>query len=189
MRRTDLFNKKEALCLASLDEPFRTTFRIAAIAVNDALGGVGFGDIVMNIEDGYRTDAAQHAHFISNREQIADSGVWTRKRDARGRKLPIKTNADSGQSPHNYRRAAHIVLRYVEPSKKDGLRHWVDGKDGRWEIVKDKVEALGLMSGYHFKDPFDPAHVESTDWRALRTSRGSIGLKEDERLDNWKPLK
>ena len=187
MRRSDLFTKAEEAVLASLDEPFRTTFRVAAIAVNDKLGLAGNGDLVMNVEDGWRDAKIQEGYFRENRVEVSP-GKWQVKRDLRGKLLPIKTNARGGYSPHQYHRAGHIVIRYVKPSS-DGFRHWLDGKDPRWLIVRDIVAPLGLISGATFKSPYDPAHVESADWRDLADLLNHAGLDENDRRHNWKPSK
>lgn len=187
MRRGDLFTVPEEKVLATLDEPFQTTFRICAIAANDMLGALFDGpDAIMNVEDGWRSDEAQDKLYEIGRERIGDTLDWRRARDVRGKLLDRVTDARGGYSPHNYRRGCHIVLRHVDRNAK-GQREWLPASDKRWLMLRDIVKANGLRSGADFQNIFDPAHVESVDWRLLAEKRGHFGLKINERMHKWRP--
>lgn len=100
---------------------------------------------------------------------VISSGTRTmqEQRDlyAKGRTAPgdIVTNADAGQSPHNFGLAVDFAF-----GNALGQPTWPD--DGPWGDVARIGKQLGLVWGGDFKSIVDRPHLEAPNWRDVQTA-------------------
>lgn len=168
--RGDLFTSKEDAALASVVEELRNRAKAAARRLNEELDG--FEGIVLRVEDGFRAHAAQDKLYRIGREEIAP-GVFSRIKGMDGRFVPRVTDAPPGKSAHQYRRAIHAVLI----REKKG---WLEPGHPLWRLSRDIAVSEGLVSGFDFKNIFDPAHWELAGWQTIAKARGWKGFEEGE---------
>lgn len=69
------------------------------------------------------------------------------------------TNADGGQSPHNFGKACDLA-----PVAPSGAVIWTAPKEV-WEKMGLIAESLGLVWGGHFKKLYDAPHIEDPSWK------------------------
>lgn len=101
-----------------------------------------------------RTMAEQHGLYMRNKNGKDDDGDGLI--DEADEKV---TNADSGQSPHNFNLARDIV-----PCDRPGHIWWKAPKE-LWHKMGKIAEGFGLIWGGNFKTIYDAPHVEAKDWR------------------------
>lgn len=83
---------------------------------------------------------------------------------------PKVTNADAGQSPHNFGMAVDCC------PMKNGA-YWWNAPDALWQQYGEIAESLGLVWGGHFKSICDKPHVELPTWRQARAKWQAEGSK------------
>jgi peptidoglycan L-alanyl-D-glutamate endopeptidase CwlK len=93
--------------------------------------------------------------YRSNDEQNA---LYAQGRTAKGAKV---TNAQAGQSPHNYKPSAAFDIAFISLSKK------LDWGKNNFRLFADiivKIQPL-VVCGIDFKSLPDAPHFELKDWR------------------------
>lgn len=85
----------------------------------------------------------------------------------RGKKGSIVTNAQAGQSPHNYNRSAAFDIAFISVSKK------LDWNKKYFRLFADiivKIQPL-VVCGIDFKSIPDAPHFELKDWKKYVDNR------------------
>lgn len=93
--------------------------------------------------------------YRSNDEQNA---LYAQGRTAKGAKV---TNAQAGQSPHNYKPSAAFDIAFISLGKK------LDWSKNNFRLFADiiaKIQPL-VVCGIYFKSLPDAPHFELKDWR------------------------
>ena len=171
MKRT--FTGMEDKLFHQLDEPFRSRALQAAYRVNDRLALDP--TCYLGIRDAWRSAEDQLANWKKGRIYI--NGKWENKHDPLE---PTVTNAVPGRSPHEYRRAIHLVLFDAKTREWLPPNSRIKKYDKRWDIVGEEAEKAGLVWGGHFQDY---AHVEAKDWREVAVYFGWSGMTPTDRFD------
>lgn len=177
-----LFSKADELVLAQLDEPFKSRFMTMALWVAEQIDDP---DIYMVIRDGFRANEIQMEHWKKGRVQLPN-GTWEIHDESK-----VVTAAEPGMSPHNYRRACHILFLSRTTRKPIPNDHplWNKIGEGVARFAGDKTTP-GLKWGGTFKIrnkagklvPLkDKVHVEDWHFRVLRDKRNKVGLSSTER--------
>ncbi|UOF79511.1 endolysin-like protein [Bacteriophage sp.] len=162
MAATELTPLEEQI-IEELDEPFRSRFLTVLFRVKEILARDT--NVYVIVRDGWRDPKRQASLYAVGRTVE----TW---------RSPV-TNAKPGYSPHEYRRAAHIVLMDRTTDKL------LADSDSRWEAVGLEVSRFapskesggkGLVSGRYFSSLVDSAHVEDANWAKLARKRQHQGL-------------
>jgi peptidoglycan L-alanyl-D-glutamate endopeptidase CwlK len=104
-----------------------------------------------------RTMKEQHGLFIQQSDGVDNDGDgYIDESDEH------VTNADSGDSPHNFKLACDCA-----PLLEDGEIWWTAPKE-IWAIYGKIAESRGLTWGGNFKKLYDAPHIEDPRWRDLR---------------------
>lgn len=158
------FTQLEDQVASELDEPFRSRFLAIAYRVNHRL--TGDSSVYMLIRDGWRNPEKQRQLYAKGRHQDEATGTWHLNDPEK--RVGIVTNAPPGYSPHEYRRAAHVILM------DSGTNAWLGGNDKRWHIIGEECKRFegsktipGVKWGGTFTSPYDPAHIEDFHFRVL----------------------
>lgn len=81
-----------------------------------------------------------------------------------GRITPGKvvTKAKPGSSAHNFGLAVDLA-----PLNQHGDIWW-DAPKGKWKLMADTAQNMGLVAGFYFRSIFDAPHIEAPGWREQR---------------------
>lgn len=99
----------------------------------------------------------QHGLFMQSHDGIDNDGDG--KIDEADEKV---TNADGGQSPHNFKLACDCG-----PKLSNGEIWWAAPKS-LWKTYADIAVKHGLVAGFYFKSIYDAPHIETKDWRDVK---------------------
>jgi hypothetical protein len=166
MTNRQAFDTMEEGIIATLDEPFRSRFVLAARNVIERFKDDK--DVLVVIRDGFRSSERQRALY------------------AQGRTAPgkIVTRAVPGRSPHNYRRACHIILLAASGPRRNA---WLADEDPAWHVIGQEVNKQrgngntpGLLWGGEFTTLRDMAHVEDFHWRRLAKHLKMAGMVDSD---------
>lgn len=105
---------------------------------------------------------------VSTKRSMSEQhALYERGRTKPGQKV---TNADAGQSPHNFGMACDLC------PMKDGA-FWWNAPDNIWQMYGEMAEGLGLTWGGNFKSICDKPHVELPTWKQTQTEWKAGGSK------------
>lgn len=112
-----------------------------------------------------RSLAEQHALFLQPHDGKDNDGDG--KIDEADEKV---TNADAGQSPHNFAMACDCC------PMKDG-NFWWEAPDRYWQMYGELAEGMGLVWGGDFKSISDKPHIEDPKWKIAQAKWRANGGK------------
>lgn len=167
------FTVLEEKLFHELDEPFRSRALLCAYRLREKFAQDPTVKVI--VRDAWRDTERQAALYRQGRVLSKNGKDWVLP-PAGERHIPIVTRAKAGQSPHEYRRAIHLILI------DSNTRAWLGDKDKRWLDIGGVVSTVEHVTwGGNFERLRDYAHIECADWRELAVKRGWVGLGADER--------
>lgn len=167
------FTVLEEKLFHELDEPFRSRALLCAYRLREKFAQDPTMKVI--VRDAWRDTERQAALYRQGRVLSKNGKDWILP-PAGERHIPIVTRAKAGQSPHEYRRAIHLILI------DSNTRAWLGDRDKRWLDLGGVVSTVEHVTwGGNFERLRDYAHIECADWRELAVKRGWVGLGADER--------
>ena len=167
------FSILEERLFEELDEPFRSRALLCAYRLREKFAQDPTVKVI--IRDAWRDAGRQDVLYRQGRVLSKDGKNWVLPPTSE-RHIPVVTRAKPGQSPHEYRRAIHLIL--LDPA----TRGWLKDKDKRWLDIGGVVSTVEHVKwGGGFARLRDYAHIECEAWGPLAIKRGWVGLGATER--------
>lgn len=167
------FTVLEEKLFHELDEPFRSRALLCAYRLREKFAQDPTVKVI--VRDAWRDTERQAALYRQGRVLSKNGKDWILP-PAGERHIPIVTRAKAGQSPHEYRRAIHLILI------DSNTRAWLGDRDKRWLNLGGVVSTVEHVTwGGNFERLRDYAHIECAGWRELAVKRGWVGLGAEER--------